>query len=204
MYICRMGRNSHIPASDTEQYILEKVSDLINRKGYQGTSLSDLEKATGLTKGSIYANFKDKEELALKVFEFNYKKLKQDLLEYIDKKPTSREKLIACADFYIQYFPLMKSKGGCAIQNALVEADDTNPALFELAKRALSTWKDSTQHILEEGIRNKEFRSDLNTHDYAAYFLALIEGAILVAKSLNSHEVFSGILGQLKKEINRL
>jgi TetR/AcrR family transcriptional repressor of nem operon len=199
-----MGRNSHIPAADTEQFILERVSDLFNKKGYWGTSLRDLENATGLTKGSIYANFKDKEEVSLKVFEFNYKNLRQALLERVARKATSKEKLIACVDFYIDYFPALKTKGGCAIQNALVEADDTNPALFERAKRALTTWKDSMQSILEEGIRNKEFSSDLNAEQYAAYLLALIEGAILVAKSLNSQKIFEGILGQLKDEINKL
>lgn len=199
-----MGRNSHIPAADTEQFILEKVSDLFNKKGYAGTSLRDLENATGLTKGSIYANFKDKEEVSLKVFEFNYQNLRQALLARVAGKPTSKEKLIACVDFYMDYFPTMNSKGGCVIQNSLVEADDTHPALFERAKQALTAWKDSMQGILEEGIRNKEFGSDLNAKQYAVYLIAVIEGAILVAKSLNSQKVFDGILGQLKNEINKI
>lgn len=199
-----MGRNSHIPAADTELFILEKVSDLFNKKGYWGTSLSDLEKATGLTKGSIYSNFKDKEEVALKVFDFNYHKLRQALLEQVAVKASSKGKLIACVDFYIDYFPTIKAMGGCAIQNSLVEADDTNPALFERAKRALIAWKDSMQRILEQGIKDQEFSVDLNVEQYAAYLLAVIEGAILVAKSLNSPKVFEGILGQLRNEINKL
>ena len=46
-------------------YILEKTAPVFNRQGYIGSSLSDLTKATNLTKGAIYGNFVNKEELAL-------------------------------------------------------------------------------------------------------------------------------------------
>ncbi|MEI6949671.1 TetR/AcrR family transcriptional regulator [Paraflavisolibacter sp. H34] len=199
-----MGRNSHIPTADTEQYILEKVCDVFNKKGYWGTSLSDLEKASGLTKGSIYANFRDKEEVALKVFEFNYQHMRQALQQRVSGKAAAKEKLLAHIEFYLDYYPTMKTKGGCALQNALVEADDTNPALFERARQALASWKDSVQRILEEGVQNREFGPGLDAGQYAAYLLASIEGAILVAKSLDSQTIFADILGHVKSEISRL
>lgn len=204
MYICPMGRNSHIPAADTEQFIIEKAAELFNKKGYWGTSLSDLEKATGLTKGSIYSNFKDKTDVSLKVFEYNYKKLREALNDTVSIKKTAKEKLLASVDFYIAYFPTMKTAGGCAIQNALVDSDDTNSALFEKAKSALITWKDTMQQIIKSGLEKGEFSSGLNAEVYASYLIALIEGAILVGKSLDSQKVFSGILNHLKEEINRL
>ena len=43
---------------NTSDFILETVAPIFNRKGYAGTSLSDLTAATGLTKGAIYFNFK--------------------------------------------------------------------------------------------------------------------------------------------------
>ncbi|WP_144916166.1 TetR/AcrR family transcriptional regulator [Mucilaginibacter frigoritolerans] len=36
---------------NTRDFILQKVAPLFNKKGYAGTSLSDLTDATGLTKG---------------------------------------------------------------------------------------------------------------------------------------------------------
>jgi TetR/AcrR family transcriptional repressor of nem operon len=37
-------------------------------KGYSGTSMSDITAATGLTKGSIYGNFENKDEVAIAAF----------------------------------------------------------------------------------------------------------------------------------------
>jgi AcrR family transcriptional regulator len=40
----------------------------IQCKGYAGTSMYDLTEATGLTKGSIYGNFENKDDVALAGF----------------------------------------------------------------------------------------------------------------------------------------
>ena len=56
-------------AERTRQYIIEKTAPIFNKKGYAGTSLSDMTGATGLTKGSIYGNFNDKDEVALAAFD---------------------------------------------------------------------------------------------------------------------------------------
>ena len=60
-------------AERTSQFILETVSPIFNKNGYSGTSMSDLTKATKLTKGALYGNFKTKEALALEAFNFNVK-----------------------------------------------------------------------------------------------------------------------------------
>ena len=46
----------------TRQAIVEKAAPLFNKKGFEGTSLSDLMQATGLQKGGIYRHFSGKEE----------------------------------------------------------------------------------------------------------------------------------------------
>jgi AcrR family transcriptional regulator len=49
-------------AGRTRQFIIETTAPIFNTKGYEGTSMSTLTEATGLTKGSIYGNFENKEE----------------------------------------------------------------------------------------------------------------------------------------------
>jgi AcrR family transcriptional regulator len=58
-------------AEKTKQFIIEKTASLFNTKGYTSTSLSDITKATGLTKGSIYGNFENRDKVALEVYQFN-------------------------------------------------------------------------------------------------------------------------------------
>ena len=56
-------------SSRTKQFIIEKTAPVFNAKGYAGTSINDLMIATGLTKGNIYGNFENKDEVALAAFD---------------------------------------------------------------------------------------------------------------------------------------
>ena len=58
-------------AEVTTKYILETVAPIFNQKGYAATSMDDITRATGLTKGAIYGNFKNKETLAIEAFKKN-------------------------------------------------------------------------------------------------------------------------------------
>ena len=40
-------------AENTKAYIVEQTAPIFNKKGYIGTSLTDLTEATGLTKGCV-------------------------------------------------------------------------------------------------------------------------------------------------------
>src|SRR5262245_13558435 len=55
-------------AQRTRLHIIEKTAPLFNMNGFDGTSLADLCRVTGLTKGALYGNFLDKEELATEAF----------------------------------------------------------------------------------------------------------------------------------------
>ena len=81
-------------AERTRQFIVETTSGIFNKKGYAGTSLSDLTEATGLTKGSIYGNFKNKEEVAVAAFEYNSARVRKLIAAQIEKAPTYYEKLM--------------------------------------------------------------------------------------------------------------
>jgi AcrR family transcriptional regulator len=58
-------------SEQTKAFIIEKTAPIFNKKGYAGTSLSDMTEATNLTKGSIYGNFANKDEVALAAFDYN-------------------------------------------------------------------------------------------------------------------------------------
>src|SRR6266478_9974761 len=68
----------------TRRDIVEKAAPLFNKKGFEGTSLSDLMHATGLQKGGIYRHFSSKEELATEVFDYAWQKAVSRRLEGIE------------------------------------------------------------------------------------------------------------------------
>ena len=80
-------------AEKTRQIIAEKTAPIFNKKGYSATSLSDLTDATGLTKGALYGNFKDKEEIRMAAFTFAMQEVRTRAQSQIALVKTFKEKL---------------------------------------------------------------------------------------------------------------
>ncbi|MBN9282818.1 MULTISPECIES: TetR/AcrR family transcriptional regulator [Flavobacterium] len=191
-------------AEKTKQFIIEKTAPIFNMKGYSGTSMQDITLATGLTKGSIYGNFKNKDEVALAVFQYNYEKMQTLFIQEISKKTTYREKLMSYPELYEKFaterFPL----GGCPIMNTAIEADDTHPQLKALAKKAMLFWKDSLVRLINKGIEKNEFKSTTNADENALTIIALIEGAIMMINLTGKLDYHQSMMNTLRKVITAL
>jgi len=189
-------------AEKTKSYIIEKTATLFNTKGFAGTSLNDITEATGLTKGSVYGNFKNKDEVALAVFEYNLKKMQVLFASELDQKKSYKEKVLVYPEIYKNSFTRLFSSGGCPILNTATEADDTHPQLKEAAKSAFLYWKDSIAHLIEKGIEQKEFKQETNPEEAALTILAMIEGAVMITKLTGKLNYLKSLMGSLKTQIN--
>ncbi|HVI47820.1 MAG TPA: TetR/AcrR family transcriptional regulator [Chitinophaga sp.] len=169
-------------AEKTRQFIVEMTAPVFNQKGYLGTSLSDMTNATGLTKGSIYGNFANKDEVALAAFDHNLRIVGDILRQEMGKVSGCREKLLAYVRVYENFLKHPFPVGGCPIQNTAVEADDTHPMLKQKAAEALMNLKEMVGGLIKKGIEKKEFRSSINPEQMALTLISMIEGAIMIAK----------------------
>ncbi|MBU1172049.1 MAG: TetR/AcrR family transcriptional regulator [Proteobacteria bacterium] len=169
-------------AEMTKQFIIEKSAPIFNKKGIAGTSLSDLTKATGLTKGSIYGNFKDKDDVAVCVFQYNVDNLISYLNRAMDKKKTCVGKLLAFPESYKRLYRHMITFGGCPIMNTAIEADDTHKPLSQMTKDVISHIKNDITGLLDKGKRLGEIKESIDTLKTADIIISLIEGGLFLSK----------------------
>ena len=177
-------------AQRTRQQIIEASALVFNIKGYAGTSLSDITKATGLTKGSIYGNFKDKNDLALCVFHYNSKRVAEAFRSGFRKAKNSIEILMVFPDTFASIFDSILEGGGCPILNTLLEADDTHIELHHEAKKIVHTIKKTIIHTIENGKRKCEINTDVNAEAIANTLISLIEGAGAMSKTMGDKSYF--------------
>ena len=189
-------------AERTRQYIIEATAPVFNKKGYAGTSLSDLTEATGLTKGSIYGNFENKEEVALAVFDFNTCRVSDMVEQQMKAADTYYEKLMVYSRVYND--DRLAAHGGCAILNTAVEADDTNEALKIKAAQAILRWKKNIVTLINGGIAAGEFKADINPEENALAIIALIEGGVMISKVTESSSSLQQVLRAVENLINQL
>ncbi|KAF2336868.1 TetR/AcrR family transcriptional regulator [Flavobacterium daemonense] len=192
-------------AERTKQFIIEQTAAIFNMKGYSGTSMSDITDATGLTKGSIYGNFENKDEVAVAAFKFNVKKLQDAFSQEIDKQTTFKGKLLAYPKLYSEYANLKVTKGGCPILNTATESDDTHPVLKKYAERTLTYWKEKIMFFINKGIEAGEFKAkSIDVERTALTIIALIEGAIMISKLTGNLKDLSNIMSSVNKIVDDL
>lgn len=196
--------SSYSKSDRTRQFIIERTAPVFNEKGYAGTSLTDLTVATGLTKGSIYGNFENKDEVALAAFDYNFSRISQHLKERISATENTIERLLVYPAVYGDFLKIPFLKAGCPILNTSTEADDTHPELRERAKNALAFWKSTIVKEVTRGIKRGEIKADTDPNEFAIILMSLIEGAIMQAKVTGKNTDLRVAMNFLATLIHRL
>ncbi|RYG50684.1 MAG: TetR/AcrR family transcriptional regulator [Chitinophagaceae bacterium] len=191
-------------AERTRLFIIEKTAAVFNEKGFAGTSLSDLTDATGLSKGSIYGNFENKDEVALAVFDYNHNRVTDYIKSKILSTDNSIARLLCYPEMYRNYQAIPFLRTGCPILNTATEADDTHPALKAKAAEALSFWKKSIENQIKRGISRGEIEAGTNPTEIAVIMISMIEGAFMQAKVSGRNIELKIAMAYLEKIINAL
>jgi AcrR family transcriptional regulator len=169
-------------AEQTRENIIKQAAELFNQKGYSGSSISDIMRATGLQKGGIYNHFKSKDDLALEAFDYAYRLVSQRVWEAVRKENSAIERLQALVSVYLDYLENPPIAGGCPILNTAVESDDAHPALRDRVRDAVNNWHSLICRIIQKGIAKGEIQPSVEPDVVATIVISTIEGAIMMSK----------------------
>ena len=172
-------------AEKTRQFIIEKTAPIFNRKGYAATSLADITEATGLTKGSIYGNFENKEEVVIEALRYNVSKRSGGLDEVISASQNPLDALIGMLEYHREKLMQVLKTGGCPMLNAATEADNHLEFLKKTVQRQFQGWQKKFIQVIEDGQTQGFFKKDISADNYAKEFIMIIEGGILLSGTMN-------------------
>ena len=169
-------------AEATKNSIITASANLFNTQGYKATSISDITKATGLTKGAIYRHFSSKADLEQQALRSLAKLMFTEIGISIKEAKTFQSKMEAIFSFFEEYMHTPLYKGGCPLMNAAIEVDDTNAVLRQQTYNMLAQLKASVSKLITNGIANGQVRKDVEPEYYATIIIATLEGAIMMSR----------------------
>jgi len=183
---------------NTRRTIIKESANLFNTQGYKATSISDITKATGLTKGAIYRHFESKADLEKQALQSLAKLMFTELGASIRKVKTFQLKMDAIFTFFETYMHSPLYKGGCPLLNAAVEVDDTNPVLREQTCNMLAQLKTSVSRLIDNGIKNHQVKPSTDAQFYSTIFIASLEGGIMMSRLERNEVSIATIIDHLK------
>ncbi len=149
-------------------------------KGYEGTSLSDLTRAMGINRPSLYATFGNKEQLFRKVMTCYANGPALYRLEAL-KEPTARQVAERLLYGTADALGDPRCPKGCLIvQGALACGDEAGPIRDELTARRKSLQVALRQRF-NRALRKGELPLKSNPADLARYVTTVCEGMAIQA-----------------------
>jgi TetR/AcrR family transcriptional regulator, transcriptional repressor for nem operon len=178
-----MDRN---PPSAREK-LLSAALKLIRTKGYGATTVDDLCKHAGVTKGAFFHHFKSKEEAAIAATQFwnaNTGALFANADYHRHEDPL--DQVIAYIDFRAQ---LLKMGGlpdvTCLLGTTVQETFETNPALRDACNVGITGHAETIRDMIAAAKARHAPNATWSADSLALYTQAVIQGAFILAKARN-------------------
>lgn len=153
---------------------LDKALEIFWQRGYEGTSLSDLTEAMGITRPSLYAAFGNKEELFRKALD-RYAEKASGALSVLEE-PSARKAIHKFLTQAVSGQCSQKSPRGCLlVQGALSCSEEGETVRKELAHRRSQmeqVFRDRLIRAKNEG----ELPDETDPADLARYFATVSQG----------------------------
>ncbi|RJE74096.1 TetR/AcrR family transcriptional regulator [Reichenbachiella sp. MSK19-1] len=190
-------------AAKTSQFIIETVAPYFNKHGYIGTSLSDITKATGLTKGAIYGNFQNKEDLAIKAFNYTVKTRLWPVIEAIEQAASGLDKLRAVTNFYRHYYDHVSDYGGCPVLNVGVDSMNQHSALNQRVLSVIGKMTQGIVEIIQQAQDEGSVRQNIDPQAYAEMIYAQIQGSIFLSILSKSNQNMQMMMDHIDDMIDK-
>jgi TetR/AcrR family transcriptional repressor of nem operon len=182
----------------TRHKIIEKSMQLFSVKGYFNTSIADIVKATGLTKGGLYGHFRNKQEIWYAVYDECVRIWKSAVLKGVRDIPDPLERIERVVENDMKnYLGAGIFEGGCFLLNALVDLAGQSPAMSSHVLEGFKGFAELLCRWLVEAEQKGMLRDGLNPKGIANFLVISLNGAAPLYAATKDPAVWQQTMAQL-------
>jgi TetR/AcrR family transcriptional regulator, transcriptional repressor for nem operon len=164
--------------------LLDAAMRVIRMQGYAGSSVDDICREAGVTKGSFFHHFKGKDELAVAAAE-HWTGFTGNLFESAPFRRLAdpRDRVLAYIDFRASLIQGELPDFTCLLGTMVQETYDTHPDIRDACNRAILFHARTVEADLIEAKRLYAPKAKWEPLDVALFAQAAIQGAFILAKA---------------------
>lgn len=153
--------------------LVEIAANLFRMKGYSGTSIDDIAKSCGLTKGSLYHHFSGKEELAAAALEQVHQYYREHIFSIIRQSDEPGIKELEAFNHTVEEF-FIAHPHGCLLANLSLEIGGAFELFNKKINRFFNEWIDCYVKVFSRYFAAAEAKAR------AEDAIAIVQGCILM------------------------
>jgi TetR/AcrR family transcriptional repressor of nem operon len=181
----------------TRKKIVASAERLMLRQGLNLTTIEDICRESGMSKGALFHYFKSKEEIAKEVLQSYWSDTLQSLREFSgDESDSAYDSLFKTLDFFESILLSKERTSACLIGNLAQEVSLTNDEIRATCHKIFSDWLGSLTELITRVSIERHVSTDSKA--VAELIVSTVEGAFILLKSSGDFEQPRRITSQLK------
>lgn len=190
---------------DSKTKLLDAALHVIRAKGYAATTVDDICREAGVTKGSFFHHFKAKDELAVAAAD-HFSAMATGLFATAPYHAATDplQRLLGYVDFRAEILAGELSEYTCLLGTLVQETYATHPAIRNACERALSGHVSELLPDLLAAKAQYAPNAGWSAESVGYFMLSVLQGAFILAKAKHSPDVARESLAHLRRYLEVL
>jgi TetR/AcrR family transcriptional repressor of nem operon len=201
----KMNREKAKAGPDTRTKLLDAALYVMRLKGFAATTVDDVCRAAGLTKGSFFHHFASKEELGIAATE-HFASMAAGLFASAPfaKLDDPVDRLLGYVDFRAAILTGPTCEFSCLLGTFVQELYETHPAIRAACEAHLGDHVAALAKDVAEAKARYAPDAPWSAESVAAHMQAVLQGALILAKATGGPAVAVESLGHLRRYLSML
>ena len=167
---------------------LEKCMHVFWSKGYDATSISELEQSTGLVRASLYNTWGNKEAIFKAVIEYFIRTQCAYWTHILLSQASFKQGVDKLMSTMIKENFDKNYPTGCLITYSAAGMDNHCPEIQTAIRQGHKTILSGIQQGLQQGVEQEEFISDLEVDSISLFILNNFQGLMVLSKTVGNKQ----------------
>jgi AcrR family transcriptional regulator len=173
--------------NETKIAILDKALNLTSELGLEGVTIGILANATNMSKSGLFAHFQSKENLQIEILKHAATVFTENVVVPALRAEAGIPRIRALVRNWIDW--TSKLSGGCIFIAASIQFNDREGSVRSFLLRQQEAWISTLRKVARSAIKTKEFREDIDCHQFVFELYSLLLGFHLYHHLLHSEDL---------------
>lgn len=179
--------------------------ELFYKQGYYDTSIDDILRSLGLSKGAFYHHFDSKEDFFIGIIQnLVVKKVYSMLIEPIEEKEDPLQAIAACFEQALLTAEYNELDRGFILSNFMTEINGKNPEIMKNLNDIYKVWEVNLVALLQKGKSDGYLERHIDSEGVATYLISSYMGIRTMMVEGNARALRYNYLQQLKYYLRAL
>jgi len=169
------------PRSFDADVVLDKAVEAFRSKGYEATSVEDLERVTGLRRASLYGAFHDKHSLYVAALKRYATTNFEGVLSELKAAPSGRRAIEGLFRMIVR--DCLSDPNGCLLANAAMDRGNSDAQAARCIAENRRRTEDALRAVIARGHRDGSLKGGADVPALARYLFSVMLGLRGLAKS---------------------